>query len=150
MSAVWTDLITTAQSVIRALNLPGLPSGQVYARKLATDRNTTPPCILLALGGVEELLPGNFEDTEIVYPVLLIHVFASNQDYALNDTELTWRQGIIDAFLDLPRPEVTSAVVSDCQIDPRPVIDTGLFQTSNRDIGGLLLKFHTNRSRGRT
>jgi hypothetical protein len=81
--------------------------------------------------------------------VLLTHVFAGNQAAAVNVDELSWRQQMIDAFLDLPRPEVTSAEVVDCRIDPSPGLDLSLFG-ENLDVGGLLLWFDTWRSRGRT
>lgn len=153
-NAVWNDLLDTAAAVSRALTLPvgagTLPGARVVVRKTPGDRGLTLPALVISPGGREDLRPrGDYEDTQISYPVLLTHVFAGNQAAAVNVDELNWRQQLIDAFLDLPRPEVTSAEVVDCRIDPSPGLDLSLF-AENLDVGGLLLWFDTWRSRGRT
>lgn len=148
MASVWKDLLDATAAVIRGLALQGLPDDRVYVRKFPTDRGVSLPCVLVCLGGAEDLDPvGDLEGTEVGYPVLVAHVFASDQDLTLDDTELQWRQGILDAFLDLPRLEVTSAEVTDCRIDTHPAIDLTLFRESNLDAGGFLLKFDTRRQR---
>ncbi len=152
MPSVWGELLTVTQTIIQELGLTydgstALPNGQVYVRKFPSDRNASLPFVMVALGGREEMAKGDFEDTEIVYPVLVVHAFVSNQELALNDDELYWRQQITDVFLDLPRPEVLTAQVPECLIDPNPVLDLRLFSQANVDVGGLTLRFRTIRAR---
>jgi hypothetical protein len=158
--AVWTELVVGMQSILQGLGLTyvngigqtvGLPPERVYRRRLADDRNTTPPCLLVVQGPKEEILPGDFENIEIRYPVLMVHEFATNQDLTPNDDELRWRQQIIDVLDEwetLLRPLVQTAHVTMCEIDTQPVIDPTLFLQANVDVGGILAWFQTLRGRG--
>ena len=154
--SIWLDIRVAVHTVIQGLGLTynngiSLPNVQVYRRKLFSDEYTTLPYVMVCRGGRESLADdakGNFEETETIYPVFVGHVFASNQDLNDdNDDAEAWRQQIIDAFLDLPRPEVTSCEVSDCQIITAPVLDLQAFRESNLDVGGLLLNFRILRPR---
>lgn len=160
--AVWTDLILTTQSLIRGLGLlygaanTSLPDAQVYVQKFPTDRFRMPqnpilfPCIQVCPGPKEDLqIPDDFENLTIVFPVLVVHLFASNQQLALNNDELFWRQAIITKIIDYPRPEVTTAAVVTCEIETHPVLDMQLFEQENLDAGGLMLNFRTTLSRNR-
>jgi hypothetical protein len=158
--AVWTELVVGMQTVLQGLGLiytngagviQALPADRVYRRRLADDRNTTPPCLLVVQGPKEEVLPGDFEDLEVRYPVLMVHEFATNQDLTPNDDELRWRQQIIDALDQWEttlRPLVLSAHVTMCEIDTQPVIDPTLFLQANVDVGGIMAWFRTLRGRG--
>jgi hypothetical protein len=159
--AVWTELVAGVQTVLQGLGLTytngagviqGLPVDRVYRRRLANDRNTTLPCLIVAQGDREDILPGDFEDTEVLYPVLVVHEFATNQDLTPNNDELLWRQRMLDAFDDWERtlkPLVTTAEVTMIQIDTQPVIDLTQFLQANVDVGGMLFSFRTLRGRNR-
>ncbi len=155
---VWLDLRKTTQSLIQALaltytplgtNTPlALPSGNVIRRRVLSVLNVAYPHIQICRAAIEGLDGGSFESTEIVYPVLVATVFAVNQDVEDDSADPdVWRQAIIDAFLDLPRPEVTSANVQDCQIVPAPALDLQAFREANLEVGAMVLQFRTRKAR---
>ena len=160
MAAVWADLLDTTQSLIQGLGLtwtpPGgsvvqaLPSGQVYVREFESDVDITLPCLQVVLGGPEEDLKGDFEDTETFLPVKVVHLFDADQSTKLNRDRLLWRQRIYDYFSDLPRPEVTTAEVFDCQVSFTAPIDRSKFERNDLQMGAMLLKFRCLRSRNRS
>jgi hypothetical protein len=157
--AVWTEIVTVVQTLIQGLSLtytlPGqsvatLSPQRVYAYRFLTDRGITElstlgPVIIVAQGATEEFPGGEFGHIDIVYPVVVAHLFAGNQDYLLNDDRNTWRQAILDTFHRQGRPEVTLAAVPDCNTDPNPVMELAAFQGKNLDVGGLLFRFSTIR-----
>ena len=154
---IWQELVAVAQSVTQALALtftpPGagspvpLPSSQVYAREVATDRDTVDgqPYVMFALGPSESIAhgEGTFEETEIFYPVMCLIVFPTDGAYSLaaGADGGRWRQQIIDAFLDLPRPEASLSGVVDVQVVADPVVDLSLFQNKSLSVEELTLMF---------
>jgi hypothetical protein len=161
VTAVWTELLQAVQSVLQGVGFAyldgagashNLPDERIYLRKLANNRNMTPPCLIVAQGTKEEIQPGDFEDTEVIYPVLVVHEFPSNQDLTPNNNELLWRQQILDAMVNwesLLRPLVKTAEVTECDVETNPVLDLSNFLQGNVDVGGILLQFRTLRGRGR-
>jgi hypothetical protein len=149
-NAIWTDLLTTTQTIIRGLGLTyaggtPLPSGQVYARRVLTDRRTVLPFVMVTLGAESEAVESLTTATRrITYPVLVVHAFASNQDHTLIDDPLAWRQAITDALFRQRRPEISLARVFDCFMDMDPVIDLSLFR-GNLDVGGMMLLYEAAR-----
>lgn len=158
-TAVWMDLLTVTQGIIQGLGFtwtpPGasspvsLPSGSVLIREVESDVNVSLPNIQIVLGGTEEVEGGDFEDWEIVYPVKVVHTFLADQSYTVSADRLYWRQQIHDAFHKIARPEATTANVNDCEVSFNPPIEVSQFQRENLQVGGLMLKFRTMRSRGR-
>lgn len=148
MASVHYAILGAVQTRIQALALSGIASGQVYKRKLPTDRGVTLPCVLVTLGGdAETIEPGSYETTEVGYPVLVTTVAAGNQAFTLSDDELQWRQSIIDEFLDKPLAGVTEADVYDCRVEPRSVIDVGLWHEQNLSVSAVLLRFLASKTR---
>lgn len=153
-NAIHTDLVNNTQSIIQGLGLfygsTALPNSQVYAFKKPSNRKVTKPCIQACLGGKEEMDKGDFEDTVIIFPVLVVTMFQSDTNLLINNDELYWRQQIIIKFIDQPRPEVTSADIADCHIDPDPVLDEDIFKEANLDVSGLMLLFRASILRNRS
>jgi hypothetical protein len=161
MAAVWTDVVAAVVEAVQALGLyytpaggtpASLPPGQVVARKFPTDRGLVAlPLVIVALGPEDRYDEGDFGDTVVWYPVLVVTEFASNQDVTINDDELRWRQQIVDLGQEFERTirgNVSSAEVSQCQIDLHPVIDHTAF-AANVDLLPVLLSFRTARARTR-
>jgi len=160
-NAVWTELLLATQSAVRALGLThgsppvALPPASVLARKVATDRGFTAPgqlpIIICALWGEPQLLGGDFEDTEVVYGILGLIVSVSNQDILVDNDDLWWQQQLLDMAVDFEhtiRPAVLTAEVTGCEIELNPPVDPTLF-SANLDVGGISLRFRTNRTRNR-
>ena len=161
-TAIWTDCLQQTQAVIQALGLqygPGtlLPSTQVYLFKQPSDRGITLPCVQVCPGGKERLDgsvfgqggPGDFEDTAFSLPILVLTMFAADKSVVVNNDPFYWRQLIVEKFIDQPRPEVTTADVADCRIDPDPFLNEPFFQQANMDVAGLMLWFRAAVTRGR-
>jgi len=98
----------------------------------------------------------DFEDTELIYPVVVLILFSSNHGLAINNDLFYWRQLIFDAFQDFPdslRVAVEAAIddvnVFDCQITTQAAFDPSVFQKENLDFGWLVLNYKTTRDRGR-
>lgn len=154
-ASIWSDLLRYTQAAIRSLNLSytptgqlspvTLPSGQVYRKAVPSDMGVgTPPCIQVCHAGWKEdplELPGTYEDTVVVYPVLVFILFAGNQNRDVNEDLLAWRQALIDAFIDLRAVTVTSANVFDCWVYPNVSLDLESFHGKNWDTSGILLHF---------
>lgn len=172
--ATWTELVLLTQQVIQGLHLgygdplTVLPPEKVYAFKFATDGYRLPtvqtgvkidfPCVQVALGRMEDVANSlqDFENTTVIYPVLVVILFASNKTLALNNDLLFWRQRIYDAFADIPdslneeaQGLVESAVDFDCQITAQPVKDLQAWQAENLDFSWLVLNYSTTHSRKR-
>lgn len=158
-TAVWNELLDVTQNILQALGLTWTPPGgdtaldlsadQVYIREIESDLNVLLPNLQVVLGGVEEEDGGDFEDTEVVYPVKIIHSFVADQSLGLNRDRIVWRQLILDAFEHQARPEVLTADVNDCTVTFNPPIEQSQFSRENLQVGGLLLKFRTVRDRRR-
>ena len=169
--AVWTELCKLSQTQVQGLGLKygpqgtALPNAQVYLFKFPTDQFRLPsgqvlyPCVIIAPGRMEDVVDReqDFEDTEMIYPVLVAILFATNQQLALNNDALYWRQQIIDNFLDIPaalasaaQAAITDANVYDCRIGPAPIIDPGAFLSQGVDVSMFYLLYHTTRGRGRS
>lgn len=99
-SSTWTELILLTQTVIQDLGLvygsagTSLSSAQVYAWKIATDGYRLPaasgnpvvqlPCVQCVPGRLEDVADNtqDFEDTVLIYPVVVAILFASNHALA--------------------------------------------------------------------
>ena len=155
-NALWYELVLAVQTGVKALGLTAdgvlIPAGQILARKLPSDRQATLPLILCCLGGADQVVDGDFEDTEVIYPVLVVHAAASNQDLSLANDPLLWRQKILDMAVEWEatiRPNVTTGEISQVEIETQVPVDLSLFRDANMDIGALLIKFRTLRGRNR-
>lgn len=174
-NATWTELVLAAQGYIQGLELvygangTSLPESQVTAWKIVTDAYRLPgvsggmavklPSIQCAPGRLEDVADKlqDFEDTTVIYPVVVAILFASNHSLAINNDLLYWRQEIYNAFEDYPAElesymaeQISDVVVWDCQITTQPVIDTSMWQQENLDFSWLVLNFSTTRTRGRS
>lgn len=162
MVAVWVDLLNAVQQVLQGLGLtftpPGgaaavaLPAGQVYVREWPDDFNVVQPCLMVTPYGQERLEGGDFQGTEVIYPVLLTHSTVADQSRTLNVDMPLWRQLILDALVEFEstlRPLVRSANVEAVGIDFQPQIDRGKYQNQNLAVGGMLLEIDTRRLRQR-
>lgn len=160
--AVWVDLLNAVQQVLQGLDLtftpPGgstpiaLPEGQVYVREWPDDFNVTQPCLMVTPYGKESYRAGDFQNTEVAYPVLITHSTVADQSRTLNVDIPTWRQAILDAFVEWEatfRPLVKSANVEEIDIDFQPQIDRSKYQSQNLTVGGILLDIDTRRLRQR-
>lgn len=175
--ATWTELIKLTQGVIQSLGLVysnsanqpvSLPGSQVYIFKVPTDGYRIPltatgqqiplPCVQICPGRLEDVANSiqDFENTQVIYPVLVFLLFGDNGTLALNNDLLYWRQAIYSAFEDFPSNlagQITSFVsdvsVWDCQITAQPVFDLAVWQKENMDFSWLTLNYTTTRSRGR-
>ena len=168
--ATWTQLLKISQGVIQSLHLvygnsgTALPGSQVYIFKFPNDQFRLPtgsvawPCVILAPGRLEDVddPEQTFEDTIMIYPILVGLFFNTNQQLALNNDILYWRERIIEAFLDQPASlatvmdgNLTGVVEWDCRLDPAPLIDIDVFIRQNLDASMFHLTFRTSRDRGR-
>ena len=162
-NAVWYDLVTTVRIAVVNLGLTyqlqgtttSLPAARVVTRKFPTDRGLSVfPAIVVAQGDHERWDLEDFEDTQVLYPVYVVHLFASNQDETPSNDELQWRQSILDMAVEFEStirpnmPTAQPAYVADVTIDFQPALDRTLFQ-ANLDVGALLLTFTTVRGRTR-
>ncbi len=133
---------------IQLLGLTNIPTANVVSCRLPTDRvSTLPglPGVLVSPFGQETLPPGSTETTDVGYPVAVTFVAAANQNFSVQDVELLWREAVIDAFIDQPLEGVPE--VYDCQVEPLPIIDMGLFREQNLAVGGFVLRFFGTRVR---
>jgi hypothetical protein len=140
-------------------DLRTLPPHQVYLRRLPTERDCEFPCVILCPWAFEGIEDESFEDQNCTFQVLVWIVFANNQDYALAENELLWRQQIVDAFdgeplVALIDPASTLvddlkslANVSGCTIEPVSILDADAWQNANLALSGMVLRFDTNRPR---
>lgn len=140
---------------IKALALSGIPDAQVYTLRKMWDRGLTLPCVVVALGDREDLSDrGSYEDTVVGYPIDVWILKATNQSNAVNDTELTWRQQIMMAFIDKPLTGITtsgstSVDVFDCRVVPGPIYDDTALKEANMMASSMALVFQTTVSRNR-
>jgi hypothetical protein len=152
-TAVWYRVTLAVQSVIQGMNLvlpdaSTLPSARVYCRKLLTDRNTTAPFVMVALGGLEATEDYTNERDRYGYPVTVAIAVPSNQDFALDTDDeeyLRMREHILRRF----REQRLSTVgeVTHCKVEPLPVLDPELWK-SNLWVQGFTLRFFAPLTRG--
>ena len=157
MTSIWYSLAAYTQQTIQGLNLPldaarTLPPEMVYLRRLVIDRDVTTPCIIVAPFGAEQQLEGDNRNLEVVYPVIVGILVASNQDYDLRDLDLTWRELIQNAMSEFPVPSsqqlgLDGVNISRCELIPQEVTDLEAWRERNLTAGSLLFHYHTNRYR---
>ena len=158
-NAVWYDLATAVQTGIQALGLQygsgptNLPAGQVYARKVLIDRLTTLPLVMcVTYGKPRPDGTDDMEDYRWAYPILVVAVVASNQDFSLNGDVLRWQQQIVDMGWEFERTikgNVPSAEVTQVEIEYDVSVDPGLWKEANVQAAGALFWFSTTRARSR-
>jgi hypothetical protein len=153
--AVHYELLRLVASTVAAMELRDIPPENVYLRKVPTNQGVGYPCCLVTPWGSETLAPGDFEDHEVGYPVLLTFLdTAAALTFDLDDDrELMWRQQAIDRFIDLPLEESDEADTYDCRVEPFNVVDLNAFLGQGDEgplyVSPLLLRFMTTRRRGR-
>jgi len=149
MSAVYTDILNAVQWSIQQIGLKladstTLPNGQVYLRKLPTDRGgLTLPCVIVSESPDPETdLGGTNARDDWGHPVLVTTVVASNQDVAVYDWEILWRQQIRRKFHNqlLSGSGGLLATVYICVVEPRTIVDPSLFRDGNLSLGQLLVR----------
>lgn len=167
-TAYVTQILSVVQSTVQGLSLvytndagqaAALPSGQVYTKKLFTDRGVALPCVEVFYGNLASEVDyegTDFEDTVLEVPIGLAVVFASNQDASVNNDELYWLQQILPQFLDFPdslrtgmEEGVEGASVWDCRVQLAPPVNPGDWHDQNLDVGGMVLRFKITISRER-
>lgn len=135
--------LEAVQSEIQGLALSGLPSAQVYAKKLPTDRDVTLPAVVCSLPGhaPEQLAGGLNQREDVGYPVLVTLIVAENQDLAINadaDTHALWREKIVLHFHNQRLTGVSE--VFTCKVEPRAIVDMDAFLNRNLLAGSLLVR----------
>lgn len=108
--AVWNDILGNVATQVEAVT--GIPAS-VVVRKGGTLLDTdTIPIVIVCDGGAEELADTTFAlDQQLVYPVKVIVVEANNREFAVGDTDLTFRQALRDKLnIRPPLPSVSSVI----------------------------------------
>ena len=149
MSAVYDAVAQAVQVRVQGLGLAGIPSGQVYLVKLPADRGTVPvtlPAVFVSYGPDAESLPGgtNYRD-DVGYPVLVTVCRPSNQNLILDNTWLLWRQQIRLGFHN--KRLAAAGTVWKGVVEPRAVVDPGLFHDENLDVQQLLVRVLSREAR---
>lgn len=161
--SAWETCLNVTQTIIRGLGLTWLPPGatvpvalpdqDVLIRDQESDENVHIPNIQVVPEGIERDEKGDYEDTETILSVKVVHTFEANQSFALSGDKLLWRQLIYDAFIDQPRPEVAAAdaTIEDCDVQVKfsAHVDKSKFDRQDLQVGAMLLEFRILRSRNR-
>lgn len=148
-SPPYQQILDAVADQIGALSLAGLPSAEVFVRKLPWNKNNTEPGIHVTPTR-ETIDRVTTSHDDFGYGVQVTIVQPSNQHLTKNlETELDWRRSLIQAFqpthLQLPLAGV--AGVFDVRIEPGPVIDPSTFLLQY-DAQAVLLRFFTREVRG--
>jgi hypothetical protein len=106
VASIQEECLRGVQAAIQGLPLllpdaSTLPDARVYLREIITARNVTPPCVVVALAYLPELLEGSLNSSDYIgWPVWVGVIGAANQelDIPVDDHRLLWRQQIKDAF----------------------------------------------------
>jgi hypothetical protein len=145
-ASIYYQILQAVQTAIQALSLElpsagTLPAGQVYLRKVLTDRDVTAPCVIVFQPpAAESMLDGTNERDDTGYPVGIAIVSVSNQDYAFDsddDPYAKWRQRIRRRFNNV---RIAVDQVYRCLWEPSPLIDYGLWQQSNIWVQGGVIR----------
>lgn len=143
------DCAVAVRTKLRTKTFPGLPSVQaIDIRALPTgqERLEQLPFIAIAFWGAEEEVGTLVNTDDILLPVAVVLIAASNRDYQANLERYTgWRQTFYDAFRNQRLPDVSSILT--CQSEPDLVIDKDAF-SSLYFYSGVLHRFLDRRTRG--
>lgn len=137
------DALAGLKTAVENLALTGLtnatplPAGRVYLRELLSDRNVTLPCVVVSLAPMPE--GREIQDNtanQVSYPCLVAILAPANQDLALEQVKLQWRQEIEDVFDFKQPPELLDALSDELTLrrtewQPLDVIDLAAFQDKN-------------------
>jgi hypothetical protein len=155
--AILFDILVELQKQVQALDLPGIPLGnvvlcQVPAVEIARMNSQQLPAVVIAPFGAETVAPQSNLKDDVVYPVLVAIVTSTKivgenvneKQLADFDQRLTWRQTIRQAFSS---QRLTQSLVHQISVQPLQIIDPTAYA---RDlyVSGFLLRL-TNRE-GRT
>ena len=142
-------ILDAVQARIQGLALSGVPSGQVYVRKVPWTKETTFPCVQVAPIGVERIQPNqgtNVRD-DIGYPVLVVLADTDDQKQQTNRARnLLWRHRVIKAFRSQRLTGVSE--VHNCTVEPQAILPPSEWRNDSRWIGALVLRFVTREARG--
>lgn len=142
--------------VIKDLNLSGLSADNVLARKVPVDRSLTStgstlPAIVVCAYGTEtesaDAAMGALTDS-FGYPISVVIHEASNQVYTADDTALTWREQIVDAFHKRRLLQAAVRGVYKVTVEFGAIIDLNAWQTLNMALSFLTLRAYMHRERG--
>jgi hypothetical protein len=132
------DIIDAVADVIVALNLTSITSNVVQQR-LPTDRDLTLPVVIVSHGSeMEAKRPGTNAQDDWGYPVLVSIVQAANQDKAINNNLLYWREQIRNAFHNKRMSAISTNY--QCEVEPRPIFDVGLWSQENIDVSTMCVR----------
>lgn len=151
--AVLFDCLVEIQKQVQALDLPGIPAGnvvlcQVPAVEIARMNGTRLPAVVIAPFGAETVTAQSNLRDDITYPVLVAIVASARidaenaNDKQLADFEqrLQWRETIRKAFSN---QRLTQSLVHSVQVQPQPIVDAIAF-TRDLYVSGFVLRL-TNR-----
>lgn len=147
--AVHERCLDAVQARIQGLALSGIPSAQVYVRKVPWTRETTFPCVQIAPIGAEKIPRAggtNLRD-DIEYPVLVVIVDKDDQKQQTNrDRDLLWRQRIIKAFRNQRLPGVSE--VHQCVVEPQAINPPKDWIEQSAWVSAVRFNFVTREARG--
>lgn len=138
----------------RSLGLDAIADTSIVVRKVPWNRSLTAPGMFVTLGskvvsttGYGGLIATN-QSNVVGYGVQVTLLRASNQELALDDAWLLWRERVEDAFQPTtspPLPAVTD--IETILIEPGPTLDPGLF-AAGYDVQALVVRAVGRRRRG--
>ena len=133
--ATFRDAVRTK---IATLTLTGIDAANIVTRKVPVDRNLTLPGIVICAFGQETFWSEGNSYTSVGYPVAVVIHEASNQVYTADDTELTWRQTIFDAFHKKGGAVVSGA--EKVEVECGPIIDLPAWEQANLALSFLTIR----------
>jgi hypothetical protein len=140
------EILDAVYARIVSLGLSGIPAANILERKIPLDRNLdSPPYVFVCQVGNEVEYPGSIGADDFGFPVLVVMVSASNQDNAVSDTELTWREAVTNAFHNKRLPNVAS--VWRCVVEHATIIDPNWFRDGNLTLSQLTVRAISRRVR---
>lgn len=146
---LYQQVLDAVADKIGALSLAGLPSAEIFVRKLPWNKNNTEPGIhVTPTRETVDRVTTSHDD--FGYGVQVTIVQPSNQNLTKNlETELDWRRSLIQAFqpTSVQLPLAGVGEVFDVRIEPGPVIDPSTFLLQY-DVQAVLLRFFTREVRG--
>ena len=146
--ALHYSILNAVANAIRGLGLDGLTNDDVYVLKAYTDREAVVnlPAIEVVLYDKERILPGTFETMWRGYPVLIVFLTVNNQDLAVREAELKWREQVLDYF---ERTNVLTGVpeVWNRTIETGFIVDLELFKNKQVFSGAILISFWITKDR---
>jgi len=147
--AVFDQCLDAVVTVLKSLDLDGIPQANISRRETTTSDIGSYPSIQVVPGAPETMDPnaGTNQRDDVVYSILVALYDAPNQDQnAGRSRRLRWREQIARAFRNQRLTGVDE--VYRCIVTPQQVFDQGRFIGSNIYMAGLMLRFTSREARG--